>query len=123
MLIVPPQISFINFAASLSPNSIEFGSTPLSNLNLASVSIFNFFEVFLIDFGKKYADSNKIFFVLNSVPDRFPPIIPPKPKTPDLSEITHILLSNLYSLLSSALKISFFFEFLTIISLSILSAS
>ena len=65
LLIVPPQISVIKFAASVSPNSIEFGSIPLSNLNLASVSIFNCFEVFLIDFGKKNADSNKIFLVFN----------------------------------------------------------
>ena len=96
---------------------------PLSNLNLASVSMFNSFEVFLIDLGKKNADSNKIFFVLSSVPERVPPIIPPKPNTPDLSEITHISLSNLYSLLSRASKVSPFTEFLTIISLSILSAS
>ena len=48
-------------------------------------------EVFLIDEGKKYADSNKMFLVNISVPDLVPPIIPPRPKTPDLSLIAHIL--------------------------------
>ena len=83
LLISPPHISWISLAALTSPSSIEFGSIPLSNLNFASVSIFNNFEVFLIDFGLKYADSNKIFLVSNSVPDLVPPIIPPSPKTPD----------------------------------------
>ena len=35
-----------------------------------------------MDDGKKYADSSKIFFVLNSVDVVEPPIIPPRPKTP-----------------------------------------
>ena len=64
-----------------------------------------------------------MFFVLNSVEVVVPPIIPPKPKTLDLSEITHISFFNLYFLLSSPSNISPSFEFLTIISLSILSAS
>ena len=64
-----------------------------------------------------------MFFVFNSVEVVAPPIIPPKPKTPDLSEITHMSLFNLYFLLSSASKISPSLEFLTIISLFILSAS
>ena len=67
----------------ISPASIDFGSIPLSNLNFASVSIFNNFEVFLIDLGKKYADSNNIFFVSSSVPERVPPMIPPNPSTPE----------------------------------------
>jgi len=46
---------------SSKPNFIESGSIPLSNLYFASVSMFNILEVFLIDDGKKYADSNKIF--------------------------------------------------------------
>ena len=90
LLISPPQIFFINSDAFNKPNSIDSGSIPLSNLYFASVSIFNNFEVFLIYLGSKYADSNNIFFVLNSVPDLIPPIIPPKPKTPELSDITHI---------------------------------
>ena len=83
MLISPPHIFCINAAALTRPSFIESGSIPLSNLNFASVSIFNNFEVFLIDFGLNYADSNKIFLVSNSVPDLVPPIIPPSPKTPD----------------------------------------
>ena len=85
--------------------------------------MFNFLEVFLIELGSKYADSNNIFFVCSSVPERVPPIIPPKPRIPDLSDITHISFSRIYFLLSSASNDSPFFEFLTIISLSILSAS
>ena len=63
---------------------------PLSNLNLASVSIFKIFDDFLIDIGEKYADSINTFFVSNSVPDLVPPIIPHNPKTPEASDITHI---------------------------------
>ena len=47
LLILPPQISEINWAAFVKPISIDWGSIPLSNLNFASVSIFNSFEVFL----------------------------------------------------------------------------
>ena len=47
----------------------------------------------------------------------------PKPRTPDLSEITHISFFNLYFLLSSASNVSSSLAFLTIISLVILSAS
>ena len=64
---------------------------PLSNLYFASVSIFSILDVFLIGDVKKYADSNKIFLVESSVLDLVPPIIPPRPKTPDLSLIAHIL--------------------------------
>ena len=53
LLILPPQISDINSAAFDKPNSIDWVSIPLSNLNFASVSIFNNFEVFLIDLGIK----------------------------------------------------------------------
>ena len=53
LLISPPQISLISSTALLIPCSIEKGSIPLSNLNLASVSIFNNFDVFLIDLGLK----------------------------------------------------------------------
>ena len=123
LLTSPPQISFINLTALLIPCSIDKGSVPLSNLNLASVSIFNSLDVFLIDLGLKCADSIKTFLVSNSVPDLVPPIIPPKPKTPELSEITHISLSRVYFLLSNAVNFSPFFEFRTIIPLSILSAS
>ena len=52
----------------------------------------------------------KIFLVLNSVPVLVPPIIPPKPNIPEASEITHIPSSSLYSLLSNATKVSFFFD-------------
>ena len=96
---------------------------PLSNLYFASVSKFKIFEVDLIDFGLKYADSKRIFFVFSSVPDITPPIMPPKPKTPDASDITHILSPSTYFLLSSASKLSPFLEFLTIMPLLILSAS
>ena len=48
--------------------------------DLVRESIFNILEAFLIGVGKKYADSNKIFFVVNSVPDLVPPIIPPTAK-------------------------------------------
>ena len=123
LLTSPPHTSLIRSAALISPASIDFGSIPLSNLNFASVSIFNNFEVFLIDLGKKYADSSNIFFVSSSVPERVPPMIPPSPNTPDWSEITHISSSREYFLLSSASKVSPFFEFLTIISLLTLSAS
>ena len=53
LLISPPQISLIKFTALIKPSSIDSGSIPLSNLNFASVSIFNCFEVFLIDLGLK----------------------------------------------------------------------
>ena len=53
LLISPPQIFFINDAALFKPSSIESGSIPLSNLNFASVSRFNFYAVFLIDLGSK----------------------------------------------------------------------
>ena len=53
LLILPPQISVIKLAAFERPSSIELGSMPLSNLNLASVSKFNNFEVLLTDSGKK----------------------------------------------------------------------
>jgi len=76
---------------SSKPNFIESGSIPLSNLYFASVSILNILEVFLIGDGKKYADYSRTFLVENSVPDLVPPIIPPSPKTPDLSLIAHIL--------------------------------
>ena len=95
LLISPPQISLINNAALFNPSSIDNGSMPLSNLNFASVSKFNFFDVLLIDLGSKYADSNNMFLVSNSVPDLVPPIIPPNPNTPLLSLITHIPSSNL----------------------------
>ena len=49
--------------------------------------------------------------------------MPPRPRTPDLSEITHISFSKIYFLLSKASKLSPLEELLTIISLSILSAS
>ena len=123
MLASPPQIFKIKSVATFNPSSIEFGSIPLSNLNLASVSIFKALDVFLTDEGRKYADSKKIFFVSSSVPDLLPPITPPKPSTPLLSVITHIPPSNIYFFSSRASKVSFFLEFLTIISLSILSAS
>ena len=48
-----PHISKIIHVASFSPDSIELGSIPLSNLNLASVLIFNFLAVFLIESGSK----------------------------------------------------------------------
>ena len=51
LLISPPHISLINDAALFKPFSIDKGSMPLSNLNFASVSILNFFAVFLIDLG------------------------------------------------------------------------
>ena len=51
LLISPPQISLINNAALFKPSSIDNGSIPLSNLNFASVSIFNFLAVVLIDSG------------------------------------------------------------------------
>jgi len=76
-------MSSIMHIPSSRPNLIESGSIPLSYLYFASVSIFNILEAFLIGDGKKYADSNKIFLVENSVPDLVPPIIPPRPKTPD----------------------------------------
>ena len=95
LLISPPQISLINNAALFNPSSIDNGSIPLSNLNFASVSRFSFFDVLLIDLGSKYADSNYIFLVSNSVPDLVPPIIPPNPNTPLSSQITHIPSSNL----------------------------
>jgi hypothetical protein len=66
---------------SSSPNFIDSGSIPLSNLYFASVSIFNILDVCLIGDGKKYADSSKIFVVEYSVPDLVPPIIPPRPQT------------------------------------------
>ena len=122
-LISPPQISLINLAAFSRPCSMDSGSIPLSNLNFASVSIFKILEDFLMDLGLKYADSINTFFVSNSVPVLVPPIIPPRPNTPELSEITHISLSNSYSLLSSASNFSPFLEFLTMICLSILSTS
>ena len=53
LLISPPHICLINNAALFKPASIDNGSMPLSNLNFASVSIFNFFAVFLIDLGWK----------------------------------------------------------------------
>ena len=53
LLISPPQICFISSEAFINPSSIERGSMPLSNLNFASVSIFNCLEVFLIERGKK----------------------------------------------------------------------
>ena len=58
--------------------------------------MFNFFAVFLIDLGSKYADSNNIFFVSNSVPDRVPPIIPPNPSIPLLSLIT-LFINRVYN--------------------------
>ena len=67
---------------------------PLSNLNFASVSILKTFDVFLIDLGLKYAASINTFLVSNSVPDLVPPIIPPKPNTPELSDIIHISFSR-----------------------------
>ena len=53
LLICPPHISLINKDALFNPTSIDNGSIPLSNLNFASVSRFNFFAVFLIDLGWK----------------------------------------------------------------------
>ena len=47
----PPHISNIMHIPSSKPIEIEFGSMPLSNLYFASVSTFNFLEVFLIDGG------------------------------------------------------------------------
>ncbi len=91
LLASPPQMSSIKHIPSSNPNFIESGSIPLSNLYFASVLISKILEVFLIDEGKKYADSNKMFLVNISVPDLVPPIIPPRPKTPDLSLIAHML--------------------------------
>ena len=53
LLILPPQIFCISSAPFIKPSSIELGSIPLSNLYLASVSIFKIFAVFLIDLGSK----------------------------------------------------------------------
>ena len=96
---------------------------PLSNLNFASLFISSSFAVFLVIAGSKYADSIKIFFVFNSVPDLIPPIIPPKPRAPSSSDITHIFSFNIYVLLSRALRDSPFIEFLTLIEFLILSKS
>ena len=84
--------------------------------------MFKNLDVFLIELGVKYADSNKIFLVSNSVDVFVPPIIPPRPRVLLLSVITHILDFNLYFLLSKASKFSPSFAPLIMISLSILSA-
>ena len=81
LLASPPQILRIKSVAISSPSLIEFGSIPLSNLNFASVLMLRIRAVFLMDDGKKYADSSKIFLVFNSVDVVKPPIIPPRPKT------------------------------------------
>ena len=73
-------------------------------------SKFKIFEVDLIDFGLKYADSKRIFFVLSSVPDLTPPIIPPKPKTPrptTLNPITDPPLNATLSAVASPLLAAF----------------
>ena len=53
LLTWPPQILMINSAAISNPRETKLGSTPLSNLYLASVSIAKSREVFLIEEGKK----------------------------------------------------------------------
>ena len=50
----------------------------------------NEIEQNLKDKDKENECSNSIFLVLNSVPDLVPPMIPPNPKTPELSDITHM---------------------------------
>ena len=95
LLAFPPQIFIINATAISKPSVIESGSIPLSNLYFASELIFSSLDVFLTDVGKKYADSNKIFLVSNSLEVLAPPIMPPNPSTPLLSVITHIPLLSL----------------------------
>ena len=68
------------FAASFNPYSIPLGSTPLSNLNLASELIPNFFAIFDILTGSNKADSKKIFLVSKEIEEFSPPITPAKPK-------------------------------------------
>ena len=49
----PPQILVIRSAAASRPDSIELGSIPLSNLNLASLFKSKFLAVFLVISGSK----------------------------------------------------------------------
>ena len=53
LLACPPHIFKINSVAISNPSKIEFGSTPLSNLCFASVSIVKSRDVFRIEAGKK----------------------------------------------------------------------
>jgi len=77
---LPPHNFWIIFAASFNPYSIIFGSTPRSNLNLASELIPNFFAIFDIFTGSNKADSKKIFLDSKEIEEQAPPIIPPKPR-------------------------------------------
>ena len=52
LLASPPQIFKIKFVAIFNPSFIEFGSIPLSNLYLASVSKFSSFDVRLTEDGR-----------------------------------------------------------------------
>ena len=61
LLASPPQIFIIKSAAIFKPSSIEFGSTPLSDLYFASVSMFKLFAVFLIEEGEKVLPQVKSF--------------------------------------------------------------
>ena len=121
--IFPPQISVINLAANSRPSCIEFKSTPLSNLNFASVIMFSSFEVFAIWIGSNAAASKTIFLVSKFIELDFPPIIPPSPRILLSSVIKHDPSVTLYCLSSKASKTSFLLADLTIIFLSILSAS
>ncbi len=63
---------------------------PRSNLYFASDTIPVARPVWKMLKGSKYADSINTSLVLSSQPEDNPPIMPPSPKAPKLSAITHI---------------------------------
>ena len=123
LLIFPPHNLLIIFAASFNPYSIMLGSTPLSNLNLASELMPNFFAIFDILTGSNKADSKKIFLVSKEIEELSPPITPPKPRISLSLVIRHASSSSEYLLLSKAKNFSPFLDERTVIFLSTLSAS
>ena len=70
------QSFLINIEALFNAYITISGSTPLSNLEEASVKIECLFDDFLTDIELNIADSRKMFFVLFVTPESKPPNIP-----------------------------------------------
>ena len=99
------------------------GSTPLSNLNDASVCIPYSLAFPAINFGGQNAASKKTEVVLSETDVELPPMMPAKPIEPDSSDTTIVFLLSLIELPSNNWSVSLFFANLGLTTPVILSRS